>query len=175
MIYTPREDSYLIEREVKKYARGKKVLDMGAGSGILTEAALSVGADSVLAVDIDFGSIEFLKKKGLNAVQSDLFSKVKGKFDLIIFNPPYLPYNSHEDFESSRITSGGERGDEIILRFLIDLKNYLNKNGIALLVISSLTPRTRIMKILKDKNLKIIVIADEKFFMEELEVWKIDL
>jgi len=50
MIYEPKEDSYLLEGVVKNYSKGKKVLDMGCGSGILGDSALREGATSVLFV-----------------------------------------------------------------------------------------------------------------------------
>src|SRR3989344_3667442 len=168
MIYQPKEDSYLLEKEVIKYSREKRVLDVGSGSGIQAMAALKFGAREVIATDIDFDSLKKLKRKGIKenfdnfankeskfsnrtickkskmtkqivykSIQSDLFNKVKGKFDLIIFNPPYLPEDELEDRESRRATSGGKKGDEIILRFLKYANKFLEEKGIILMVISS--------------------------------------
>ncbi len=173
MIYEPMEDSFLLENEIKKYSGGKSVLDIGAGSGILAEAALKSGAKSVLCTDINKEVIEHLKNKGFDAVRSDLFSNIKGKFDLIIFNPPYLPYDEREDLKSRLQTTGGKRGDEIIIRFLKKVRKYLNNKGIVLIVVSSLTPLKKIKSILKEKGLKKEVLSEKKFFMESLEVWKI--
>lgn len=150
-----------------------RILDMGSGSGILAEGALKAGAKEVLCVDIDDESVGELRKKGLNAVKSDLFSNVAGVFDLIIFNPPYLPSDKREDKESALATSGGKRGDEIILRFLEKADKYLTKNGIILLLVSSLTPFKRIEKLLEEKKMKHRKIAEKKLFMEGLEVWEI--
>ncbi len=174
MSYRPREDSYLLEEQVIKFSKGKKVLDVGSGSGIQAESALLAGAKSVLAVDIDDESVKSLRKKGLRAVKSDLFSNVKGKFDLIIFNPPYLPHEEKEDLESSRQTAGGKRGDEIILRFFRDVGRHLNYSGIILIVLSSLTPKDKILGILKEKEFAREILGEKKFFMEKLEVWKIE-
>lgn len=173
MIYAPDEDSYLLREQVKKYAKYKNVVDIGSGSGIQAEAARDAGAKSVLAVDINKESINFLKSKNLNAIKSDLFSKVNGKFDLIIFNPPYLPYDKREDKESMLITTGGKRGDETILRFLKQSKSHLSKDGIILIVLSSLTPKNRILSLLNKLSLKKGVISRKKMFMENLEVWKL--
>ena len=53
MIYFPREDSFLLEKEVKKYAKGKSFLDLGAGSGVQAKAAKQAGAKSILCADIN--------------------------------------------------------------------------------------------------------------------------
>lgn len=173
MIYLPAEDSYLIEKEIRKYSKGKSVLDIGSGSGILAKTAKESEAKSVLALDINPEAVSYIKQNGIKAIQSDLFSKVNGKFDLIAFNPPYLPEDKREDQESALATTGGKGGDEIILRFLKKVKNHLNKAGIILLLLSSLTPKTRILKELKKQELVYGVVSSKKLFMEKLEVWKI--
>ena len=106
-MYEPREDSFLIEKYVKKLVSGN-VLDVGTGGGILALAAKVKGCN-VLAVDIDKESVEYCKKKGINSFVSDLFENVSGKFDWIVFNPPYLPEDPAEDEESKRIVDCGLR------------------------------------------------------------------
>lgn len=175
MIYHPREDSFLLEREVKKHSKGKSFLDLGTGSGIQAKAAKQAGAKSILCVDINEEALNELKAQGFNTIKSNLFSNIniKEKFDLIAFNPPYLPKDKREDKESALTTTGGKKGDEIIIKFLKDVKKHLNKNGISLLVISSLTPKERILKILEENSLKHKVVSSQKFFFETLEVWEI--
>lgn len=176
MIYEPNEDSFLLAEQVKKYAKNKKVLDIGAGSGIQAETAIETGAKSVLATDIDAESIQFIKQKKLKKlkiIKSNLFQKIKGKFDLIVFNPPYLPLDAREDKDSRKATTGGKRGDEIILKFLNGLPKHLNKKGVSLLLISSLTPKKRILEFIKKINFKNKIISSKSLFMEKLEVWEI--
>jgi release factor glutamine methyltransferase len=174
MIYSPEEDSHLLAEQVKKYALGKKVLDMGAGSGIQAQTALKAKAKSVLACDINNESVNYIIKLGIEATQSDLFEKISGCFDLIIFNPPYLPEDKLEDRESSLNTSGGERGDEIILRFLQQAEKHLNPAGIILLLLSSVTPISRIKTLLKHLHLIYSPVSSKRIFFEELLVWKIE-
>ena len=174
MIYFPREDSFLLEKEVKKYAKGKSFLDLGAGSGVQAKAAKQAGAKSILCADINEEALKELKYKGFSTIKSDLFSSIKGKFDLIAFNPPYLPEDKREDIESAQTTTGGKQGDELIVKFLKEVKNHLNKDGIILLVVSSLTPKERILKVLEENSFKHRVISSQNFFFETLEVWKIE-
>ena len=173
MIYEPREDSYLLEKSVIKYSKGKSVLDMGTGSAIQALAAKKHGAKSVLAVDINPEAVKNTKALGIDSIKSNLFEKVKGKFDLIVCNPPYLPEDSREDKESRVITSGGPRGDEFLCKFLSKAKNHLEKYGFIFIVLSSLTPRDRINQILKKSKMQKEIISSEKMSLESLEVWLI--
>lgn len=167
MIYEPQEDSFLLEKYVKKYASGK-VLDMGTGSGIQAKAALRKTKD-VLAVDINEEAVKKLK----NARVSDLFSNVKGKFDLIIFNPPYLPEEKKEDKKTRLVTTGGKKGYEMIERFLKDAKKHLNKNGKILIVFSSLTNKEKIDSLIKKYSFKFELLEEKKMFFEKLYVYLI--
>lgn len=164
MIYEPREDSFLLQKYVKKYAKGK-VLDLGAGSGIQAITALEK-TKNVLAADIDPEAVKLLKKKGINAKVSNLFSNVKGKFDLIIFNPPYLPEDKREPKDSALATTGGKKGYEIIGRFLKQAKKFLKKEGKILMVFSSLTGDVEEMIKKYDYNFK--KLEEKKLFFEKL-------
>ena len=173
MIYEPAEDSFLLQKQVKKYSKGKSVLDIGTGSGIQIETAREFGAKKVLATDINKEVLGNLKKKKINFKKSNLFANISKRFDLIIFNPPYLPKDEREDIESQLTTTGGKKGDEIILRFLKQSINHLNKKGTILILISSLTPRKEIKSLLKKLKLKKKKLAEIKLFMEKLEVWEL--
>lgn len=163
MIYEPREDSYLLEKHVKKLAVGR-TLDMGAGSGIQALAAKK--AASVLASDINLEAVAFVKQKGINAVVSDLFDNIEGAFDTIIFNPPYLPEDEREDKESSLSTTGGKEGSEIIERFLKGSKKHLAKNGQILIVVSSLT--RNVFNLFKELGFECAVLEEQHFAFESL-------
>ena len=78
-------------------------------------------------------------------IQSNLFENIKGKFDTIIFNPPYLP---QETQPRDITTEGGKKGYEVLERFLNDVRNYLKTNGIILIVFSSLTKKEKVNKVL---------------------------
>ena len=169
-IYQPAEDSYFFSEFLKKYLSKNRItssLDMGTGSGILSETASKfLDKKNILAADINLDAIKLVKEKGFKTIKTNLFKEIKGKFDLITFNAPYLPKDKREPKDSQLATTGGKRGDEISLKFLEQAKKYLNKNGKIFLLISSLTPRDKLNKF----NLKIV--AKKKIFMEELLILK---
>ena len=167
-IYPPAEDSWMFSDFLKDYLSKNKInsyLDMGTGSGILSKTSSKfLEKENILAVDLNPNAVKLLKKKGFKAIKSNLFNKIKGKFDLITFNAPYLPEDSREPKSSQLATTGGEKGDEVSLEFIRQAKKHLNTNGKIFLLISSLTPRNK----LKRFNYKIV--ARKKLFMEELMI-----
>jgi len=147
------------------------VLDIGTGSGIQVEGAASKSEVSrVVAVDIDAGSIAEAWKRmaevgvsnKVDFIVSDLFGGVTGRFDWIVFNPPYLP----SDVEANEISwSGGLRGSELIERFLSEADEYLKQGGSILLVFSSLTGLS--LKLVK-KRYHVEVLEELPLFFERL-------
>ena len=178
-IYKPNEDSFLIRYAIIKYLRNKKkslkILDMGSGSGILIKACKKLGFYNIFASDINKDSINKLKNQGFNATKSDLFSNINQKFDLIIFNPPYLPLDKKEPKDSRLSTTGGKKGNELILRFLRDVKNHLTLEGTIILLFSSLSHPEDILNLIKKLNFKKKLIIKKKLFFEEIYVYKLTL
>lgn len=172
-VYEPREDSWLLEKSVlEESLAGKKCLDLGTGSGIQAKAMLKQGAREVWAADINPEALKAAKKSalGIKAVESDLFSALgKEKFDLISFNPPYVPSDGIKFIEAD----GGENGREVIDRFLQEFPNHLGKEGIVLLLVSSLNKPEEIEKLLEKKGFECNVVQRQKLFFEELQVLRI--
>ena len=167
MIYEPREDSFLLQKYVERYSRGK-VLDIGTGSGIQALTAMKKTKD-VLAVDIDESSVIYAISKGINAIQSNLFQNVNGRFDLIILNPPYLPKDINENKEVARLVSGGKEGKELIEEFFSKVRAYLNKDGKVLVVFSSLSGD--VLGCIKRNNFNYKKLDEQSFFFEKLFIY----
>ncbi len=163
MLYEPSDDSFLLQKQVRKYAKGR-VLDIGTGTGILAKTALEK-TKQVTAVDINSESLKNCKNLGIKFIKSDLFSKIKGKFDLIIFNPPYLP-DDNIKLEDNINYIGGKKGNEIIKKFFSKVNKHLNKKGKILILFSSLTPN--INEIINRYKFKYKKLSQKKFFFETL-------
>ena len=167
MIYQPAEDTLLLAKHIKKYTKGD-ILDMGAGSGYLAKIAQKNNAN-VLAADISKQVVDNLKKQNISALKSNLFSNIKQSFDLIIFNPPYLPKDKNEPKDSAIATTGGKKGNEIIIRFLKQAKKHLKKNGKILLLFSSLTPD--IIKAANKLGYNYKKLDEQSLFFEKIYVY----
>lgn len=175
-VYLPQEDSFLLSSTLKKEilklkSKELKFLEIGAGSGIQLQTLLNSGIDNknIFACDINIEAVKECKRQKFNCIQSNLFENIKGKFNLIIFNPPYLPEDKREPLDSRIATTGGKEGSEIINNFLQQSKNYIEKEGKIFLVTSNLT------KGINWKGWKKKRVAKQRLFFEEIYVWKLSL
>lgn len=175
-IYQPEEDSYLLAKYVAKHVkRSHKVLDIGCGSGIQSETALKKTKD-VQGVDINPDAVGHCKSseytKGARFYKSNLFSKVKGKFDVIIFNPPYLP-DEKDPEDIKAYTTGGKHGYEIIDSFLAKANIFLAEDGIMLIVFSSKTKKLKVDEIIANYLFESELLEEKPIFFEKLYCYKL--
>jgi len=175
-IYQPAEDSYLLseilKREIPPLLQeniGLTFLEIGSGSGIHLETAYNLGIkkENIFSCDLDPASVSHCNSLGFNCIKSDLFKAFTGRFDMIVFNPPYLPEDIREPEDYKIATTGGKKGGEVVNRFLKAAKEHLNPNGKIFLLTSSLTKGIDFNGYNKE------FLGNEKLFYEELFVWKL--
>lgn len=140
-VYEPAEDSFLLADNLGLHG-GESFLDVGTGTGIIALSAAEK-ASRVLGVDINPAAVELARKnaaankiKNAEFQLSDLFENVNEKFDVIAFNPPYIPVS--EDGALAKAWSGGERGMGVAEKFLAQVRNHLNAGGRFLILLSSI-------------------------------------
>ena len=176
-IYQPAEDSYLLQKFVRRFATGR-VIDMGTGSGIQALTAIEVpSVREVVAVDINPKAVEYVQKeiekkklRKIKDVKGDLFENLDGYFNTVIFNPPYLPQD--KGVKDSALY-GGKNGWEISERFFKEASSHLFPEGIVLFLFSSLTNKQKIEEILEHNLLQWEELGEEKISFETLYVYKI--
>jgi release factor glutamine methyltransferase len=179
-LYQPAEDSFLMSKilenhlpEMLKKNPNLKFLEVGAGTGIHLETANKMGIkkENIFSCDINPQAVSHCNLLGFNCIRSNLFENIKGKFNLIIFNPPYLPEDKREPADSKLATTGGKKGNEIIIKFLKQAKDYLNESGKIFLITSSLSPNIDFEKFEYDFE----EIGCESLFFERLCIWELKL
>jgi release factor glutamine methyltransferase len=169
-VYPPREDTYLLIECIELKA-GQSILEMGCGSGIISLHCAKLGAN-VVAADINPKAVACtlgnLQRNHLQAGvrDSDLFSNVKGRFDLILFNPPYLVGAGEDDLERS--WAGGKDGIYILERFLREAPQHLLAEGRIVVLLSTMMKQAPLTKALSTFNRR--RLGSKSLFFEELWV-----
>ena len=126
---------------------GDKVLDLCTGSGAIA-IALKKESDKknmklqVTACDVSADALEVAKnnaakcKAEVKFVQSDLFSRLRGRFNLIVSNPPYIPTDviptlerEVKDHEPHLALDGGKDGLDFYRRIANEAGKYMEKGG----------------------------------------------
>jgi len=139
-VYSPDADTFLLLDAARLEAKPfDRVLEVGTGSGII--AAELSAITGVVATDINPHAVFCAHTKGVEVVQCDLFCGIRNSFDLILFNPPYLPTRPEERIDDwlEHALDGGETGRAVIERFSEQVGGVLAPEGRILLLISSLT------------------------------------
>ena len=178
-VYFPSDDSWLLQNILKKEISQYNglALDIGCGSGIQT-ITLAKKNFRVFASDIQ--KIALLNTKinaklsnvRISCIWSDVWKNIpKKKFEIICFNPPYVP-SSAESLLKDINVDGGIKGREILDKFLIKLNNFLHKNGRAYFVQTNLNGLEKTREILERQKISIEVVAKKRLFFEELYVVK---
>ena len=177
-VYEPAEDTFLFAENLQ-VERKDNVLEIGSGTGIITLIA-SKQCRTVTATDINPHALDCTAKNiiinksyNVKLKKGDLFEPVEGeKFDLILFNTPYLPTSedemTHDELEAA--WDGGEDGRKTIDRFLDDLTDHLNPEGRVQLVQSSLSDIEKTLEKLNGLGMESEVTARERCFFEEVVV-----
>lgn len=144
-VLIPRQDTeLLVEEAMLQLHDGMSVLDMCTGSGCIVCSLLKYSNDCVgVGVDLSDKALEVAKKNakqlGINSVsfmQSNLFEKVEGKFDLIVSNPPYIKTDvihtlmpEVREYEPHMALDGLEDGLYFYREIIVKSKEHLYNGG----------------------------------------------
>jgi release factor glutamine methyltransferase len=169
-VYQPAEDTFLLLKAALVEARPEdRTVEIGCGRALISRE-IATKVKSILATDINPYAVRLAKEYGLVAVRADLFRGIEAEFDLVIFNPPYLPTSERERIDGwlNCALDGGSTGRDIISRFLKDLKNHLSPRGRALLLISSVTGLDEVKEMARSEGLEATEVASDRYFFEQL-------
>ena len=143
-VLTPRQDTeILVEEALKRACPGAKILDLCTGSGCILISLLKLGPDlegtgsdlSEKALEIAAENAE-MNKVEVSFVQSDLFARIPGTFDMIVSNPPYIVSSvigslmeEGRDHEPLMALDGGTDGLDFYRRIVPESMDHLNPGG----------------------------------------------
>jgi SAM-dependent methyltransferase len=162
--------SFLASKFLKD-VKGKRVLDVGTGCGVLAILAAKRNAKKVVAIDIDQIAVTNTKKnvtkfkygKIITVFQGDLFSlkdslfeDIDKKFDIIVSNLPIaIRAKAWSHLETDL--------PELLERWAKELPNYLSSNGVAYLTWASFGDDQLLAKILSVSGLKVRDFEESTF------------
>jgi release factor glutamine methyltransferase len=163
-VHPPAPMTLLQQSILKEVRESDRVLDMGTGSGVNAVLAASK-ASSVIAVDVNPYAVKCARKNAkLNHVsprikvfQSDLFGNVKGKFDLIIFDPPFRWFKPRDIRE--RATA--DENFRTMRAFFKNVRKYLNKDGRILTCYGTNGDMNHFLYLLEKNNFKVTTLNEK--------------
>lgn len=143
------ETEILAQQVVNTVEEGDKVLDMCTGSGCI---AVSVAHHcknkkiQITAADVSDAAIMLARENAnynsvdVNFVQSDLFSHVHGRFNIIVCNPPYIKsgeiatlQREVKDYEPHIALDGGDDGLDFYRRLSKEVTRFITRGGLLML------------------------------------------
>jgi release factor glutamine methyltransferase len=165
--------THLDERHVDA---DSEVLDMGTGSGVCAIFAAR-HARRVVAVDINPAAVHCADINArLNHLEhrievrhGDLFAPVRSeRFDLIVFNPPFLRAVPRNDRDRAW------RSSDVAERFAAELGEHLKPGGCALIVLSTFGDAGIFLEELRQHGFAISVLAEHRFVNERLAIFRLE-
>lgn len=182
-VYEPAEDSFLLI-EALKINYGDKILEIGTGCGLIALECARCGAQ-VICTDVNPFAVQLahhnskrncqMLKGTLEVRDGDLFSTIKERelFDIVIFNPPYLPASDEKKVCGwlDVATDGGKDGVQVTKRFIEGIKKYLSQNGRAYFVFSSLSDMVKLEKYLDKERLTYEIVLSQQFDFEVIDIY----
>jgi len=182
-VYEPAEDTFQL-LEAVQVKPNDSVLELGTGCGVIALECTRQGCN-VCCTDINPHAVALTRKNikqnkhllqgSIKIRKGDLFSPIKPheRFDVIIFNPPYLPTteDEHVDTWFDYATDGGPDGLRTTERFLSKLSQYLKNEGRAYFMFSSLTKRETLTALLKRYQFKSSIVSSQHYNDEQLDVY----
>ena len=173
-VYQPEADTYLLLDAARKEVKpGDRILEVGTGSGLISRELAKVSG--VVATDINPHAVLCARKAGIDVVRTDLFAGIRGSFDLILFNPPYLPTQPEERMDDwlEYALDGGESGRAVIERFARNIGDVLAPGGRILLLISSLTGLSDVQALFAGQGYSVGIAMQQVVEDEMLYILKI--
>lgn len=166
--YLSSDDSALLRSALRRYSGGS-CLEIGAGNGGgLIE--LSWGFRQTVGTDLRRPSDDSWRKREVDFVLADSASCFRERsFDLVAFNPPYVPSEEVAD----TTVDGGSGGLDVALRFLLESIRVSKRDGRIVMLLSSDNPLEPVVELCERYGLTIKALDSRRLFFEELTAYEV--
>jgi release factor glutamine methyltransferase len=176
-VYQPAEDSALLADVATSIVDPDDVvLDVGTGSGFVAERIAEETGARVVGSDLNPHACRRARKRGVPVVRGDLIQPfVDGAFDVVTFNPPYLPTEPETEWDDwmEVALSGGETGLAVVEPFLASVRRVLAPDGVVLLLASSLAGVETVVELAAAEGFSGVALRDDSYPFETLTVLKL--
>ncbi|MFC6733094.1 MULTISPECIES: HemK2/MTQ2 family protein methyltransferase [unclassified Haladaptatus] len=173
-VYQPAEDSRLLaEAAVSHVTPDDRVLEVGTGSGYVAATVAQETGARVVGCDVNPHACVQARERGVEAVRTNLTDGFRdGSFDVVLFNPPYLPTEPAEEWDDwmEVALSGGEDGRAVIEPFLDSVGRVLAPDGDVLLLVSTLTNLEAVRERAAHAGFDAETILEESYPFERLTI-----
>jgi release factor glutamine methyltransferase len=149
--------------------KGKKFLELGSGSGLISIYASKKGAD-VTATDINKKAVKnttvnsVKNQVKITAIESDLFDNIPvAAFEWIVINPPYYPVNPKTEEEHA--WNCGEH-HQYFERLFASIAKYVNSNSKILMILSDVCDLHKIFSIADANGFSFEKIMERKVWAD---------
>jgi len=166
----------LLEYISQNELNGKTVLELGAGSGLISIYCARQNAN-VTASDINAIAIKNIIKNSelnnvkLEVIESDLFDKIAmRKFDYIIINPPYFPKDPKDEEERAWFCGSDF---QYFKKLFAQLDYYRTKETFVLMILSEDCDLQRISSIANENHFSLSIVFQKKVFGEANYIFRI--
>ncbi len=149
------ETEEMVMMAVAAAEENSNILDLCTGSGAIAIATYKEirkrgGSCKMTAVDISEDALTLAKENAAENdadilfIQSNLFNRIRGRFDVIISNPPYIPsaeidrlQTEVRDYEPRLALDGGEDGLDFYRQIAANVSKYINRGGLLIMEVGA--------------------------------------
>lgn len=180
-VYQPAEDSELLGQvAVEQIVSADRVLEVGTGSGYVAQRVHEETGASLIATEINPHACRQARNRldpSVDIIRTDLIACLTDKFDVVLFNPPYLPTDPAVEGEDwmEHALSGGPDGQRVIEEFLERVERVMAPDGCVYLLASSLTDLEDVRACAEKNGFDARIIAEDSIPFETLAIFEITL
>ncbi|MEO8470958.1 MAG: methyltransferase [Chryseolinea sp.] len=170
---------FLLELLDEQDLRGKRLLELGCGSGLISIVSAKHGANA-MATDISTAAIEnttrnaAANKVSISILHSDLFESIPfQKFDIVVINPPYYAGDPVNDAQYAWYCG---MNFEYFKKLFATITPYVHQNSLVIMVLTKGSDINTIKQIADTQNISFEmlrekdVLFDEKDYIFQLKI-----